>query len=1652
MRFKGARKIVLVGSLVLAVAGCSDDDNGAQPVPTAAVPTATQPAPTATAVPSTATPPPPTATQQPTPTASAVPSTVTPPAPTATPPPPTNTPAAPTATALPPTNTPAPPTATETAPSPTQPAPTLTPTATPTEPLLGGADCSGDTCQLAHTTLVAIAHSDADTMLYRVIVQDPNGQELSTGTNWGDGVNGFFYQATVAGVTTMYIPFNGVGVDSDNRPTLRRFSFLVPASTSAGSITVKACATNYQGGTTTTCTQALWTDTFDGLPQPDTSGPPWASVGQTMLEFESSDAVVVVNSGVYGGIVKLHVVNQSVNPHQDIDLTTPGYAEWFANHLVFLTSVGGSPEIRTNNLSAEGFGALPLDEAAYPISPGSTTFWTKYGAMTTVDNDPSQPLYFAPYFFYTTSPATTSGNLDGVAAEFLYDTSTSTGNLGGSVGTQALDAPVGAEELGTCAGKTPCKSVQVDDVKTVNGPGAYQLGGVEAGQLSERTVCLTSSGTSEDCSGGSPQAPCGAATNPLAVNTAAALNLPDYVIAPTLPNGNWGRTFPPALYYVVPTGFGNCDEASTPFCDQQSGFIGYVPHYVDLNGEGGSLGGGNTTEPLVSAFSLADQYVLDQLANSSENRLIWFDNCGTGHIYLECSQGTGCNGTLGTRVTLPSPPSGYSTYHYNTITNSRPGAVVFSKECCTSWYKHTEDSQQQTVAEPQQQIDDGYGIFIAPGQSFKYDTVFPDEGIVVYDAATRVQLHKLRLNHSAPQLYSCPGSCTFSPLDESCPTVDFQAQSASNTYTVDLMSGGSGSVLCAPIGLCPFGLSAGSDGPLRTCTATATNFIFPMKEWLAETAFPTGSLQVRAWGASGTDGARLDSDCPSAGSGAAGGFALTAQRPSDLNRDLYAYVGEYSSSGDRAGGSGSLLIPYELSSFTTDLGNVPDPSIENIETLVMAGGGGGGGNEDDCAQGGDAGPAQAAISNSTNVTTNTAVSVAGKDGNSAGCDGTQGYGRGANKNLQGEGGGSDGGGKSGGSGIGGKGGANGWLHGSLVESGYSYGSGGDRGGEGGGGGGGYGGGGGSWAARNTINDSYAPPYEPNPGSPNGQAGAVQLAFLPGNTSILYRVNAGGGTLAPTDGGPPWTADTLLGLTSSGQSTDTTSHAIDLDHHKLTPYCPFNTPCGMPGAGAPQGLFQSERYDSSGDSKMQYAFAVTNGDQVLVSLFLAETDADITKPGERVFNVKVEGVVPPVFSNIDPVSLAGAQYRGIRVSYLQHMSDGMLNLEFDGVKQDPAIKGIEIRSMSTRGNFAARGLLTSTQHPFPTDCLTLDDTGVIVSNPSRYALVWQADGDLVLDNPQGFAIWRSGTSGVGTKLCFQSDGNLVVYDANGNPKFGAGTADAERNGNGGTFMSLQDNCDLIITQYSHQTTLFDTKTTCSTTPLPTYTPTPTVTRTPTQTRTPTITPTSSRTPTLTPTPTLTRTVTPTRTETPTHTVTPTHTTAPTATATPTSTPTATPVPTSTSTPIPTPTDTLAPTATPTSTPTPTATPHTVEVLINALTSTNHPDPTPCLQLPGDDGVVLDNGVAQLIWRTDGDLVLNQGSSMLWESGTSDTELGGNGGRLLCFPNSLTIQNGSGTTIFSTQTPEGEKLRLDTNCDLAVLSVSNSVLKQLWTGCN
>jgi hypothetical protein len=228
-----------------------------------------------------------------------------------------------------------------------------TPVATPTRGTLGGTqacDPNSDTCVHTHTTLFAVSHAFVDptnTVYYRVTVP-----AASTGTNWGDGTNGFFYQAIVnRSTTSSYVPFNGIAVGDDNRPMLPQFSFIVAANVSAGeqntTLEIDLCASDYQAGSSPTCTKRLWTDTYSSLPVPSVGLGPAAdpfnafSPPNVLFTEETAASVDVPNNGVYPGVLEAcPTLNGS-------SCAAPGalsdaQLQWFYDHLLFF-DLDGKP-------------------------------------------------------------------------------------------------------------------------------------------------------------------------------------------------------------------------------------------------------------------------------------------------------------------------------------------------------------------------------------------------------------------------------------------------------------------------------------------------------------------------------------------------------------------------------------------------------------------------------------------------------------------------------------------------------------------------------------------------------------------------------------------------------------------------------------------------------------------------------------------------------------------------------------------------------------------------------------------------------------------------------------------------------------------------------------------------------------------------------------------------------------------------------------------------------------------------------------------------------------------------------------------------------------------------------------------------------------
>jgi len=106
-----------------------------------------------------------------------------------------------------------------------------------------------------------------------------------------------------------------------------------------------------------------------------------------------------------------------------------------------------------------------------------------------------------------------------------------------------------------------------------------------------------------------------------------------------------------------------------------------------------------------------------------------------------------------------------------------------------------------------------------------------------------------------------------------------------------------------------------------------------------------------------------------------------------------------------------------------------------------------------------------------------------------------------------------------------------------------------------------------------------------------------------------------------------------------------------------------------GTKAPD-VYLTERY-----SMTAYKFALPNG-KYTVRLHFAETYSGITKEGERIFSVKVQG--KPALTDLDVFKTAGGFAKPVVQTVKDvAVTDGVLLIEFTPKVQNPEINGIEI---------------------------------------------------------------------------------------------------------------------------------------------------------------------------------------------------------------------------------------------------------------------------------------------------------------------------------------------------------------------------------------
>jgi len=268
---------------------------------------------------------------------------------------------------------------------------------------------------------------------------------------------------------------------------------------------------------------------------------------------------------------------------------------------------------------------------------------------------------------------------------------------------------------------------------------------------------------------------------------------------------------------------------------------------------------------------------------------------------------------------------------------------------------------------------------------------------------------------------------------------------------------------------------------------------------------------------------------------------------------------------------------------------------------------------------------------------------------------------------------------------------------------------------------------------------------------------------PAPGDVLFRVNGGGALIAASDSpNPDWEGDTgnigaggnspYLTQNSTGTSTYSQSQG---SAYQGTPDLSDPT---LVGTNVPVDVFTTERYDPNAAAPaLTFEFPVTSGTYE-VRLYLMELFSGIDAAGQRVFDVAVEGTVPPVFDDIDAFARNGA-LSAFMLSHQAVVTDGFLTLEFIHGVENPAVKAIEIlgAAQGTSPSVAAAEVIT--------EVINGNQSGVdaVVATTSLLDLSNGLNAATV--NSTNVQLLQGGSPVAGANVNATADGNNIVLSAN-----------------------------------------------------------------------------------------------------------------------------------------------------------------------------------------------------------------------------------------------------------------------------------------------
>lgn len=164
-------------------------------------------------------------------------------------------------------------------------------------------------------------------------------------------------------------------------------------------------------------------------------------------------------------------------------------------------------------------------------------------------------------------------------------------------------------------------------------------------------------------------------------------------------------------------------------------------------------------------------------------------------------------------------------------------------------------------------------------------------------------------------------------------------------------------------------------------------------------------------------------------------------------------------------------------------------------------------------------------------------------------------------------------------------------------------------------------------------------------------------------NVLHRLNEGGPTVRAVDAGPDWTGDEQADASYRTSGSNTAGWGPGADRGSALT------------ADTPTALFDSERWDPAGGPELAFALPVPSGVPLSVRLLFANRCDCTQGSGQRSFDISIEGAT--VASGYDIVADVGHAVGTVQ-EFSQTVEDGVLDISFGHVVENPLINGIEVR--------------------------------------------------------------------------------------------------------------------------------------------------------------------------------------------------------------------------------------------------------------------------------------------------------------------------------------------------------------------------------------